>query len=252
MATQASPTTPFLRALARRFAGQILLSGAVMLTLNAASRIDLGLGDVAWPGMADEAGIDAARREAVVLPSFDLAGTMGEARGAVAVAAVVEPPAPVPAAAPAPVREARLPVPARLFADSQRQSVVAENLRLPVSLAAPAKRAEPIRTAAFEPARAEGVLLFDQCRPICETQDPLVRRRQADHSSAPVVSGRARLAALQPAPAEIVGEAEIEGPVAQALHPPQTPAAGLLSRSLSTAHDTTLAAAGSLARLVSW
>ncbi|ALN74411.1 hypothetical protein [Aureimonas sp. AU20] len=249
MATQASPTTPFLRALARRFAGQILLSGAVMLTLNAASRIDLGLGDVAWPGMADEASIDAARREAVVLPSFDLAGTMGEARGAVAVAAVVEAPAPVPAA---PVLEARLPVPARLFADSQRQSVMAENLRLPVSLAAPAKRAEPIRTAAFEPARAEGVLLFDQCRPICETQDPLVRRRQADHSSAPVVSGRTRLAALEPAPAEIVGEAEIEGPVAPALHPPQAPAAGLLSRSLSTARDTTLAAAGSLARLVSW
>lgn len=256
MATPARQTSTVLGTLARRFAGQMLLSGAVMLTLNAATRIDLGLGDLAWPDMADRASPVGPKRQDVVLPVLDLAATMAEGRGSVAVAEA-QPPGRA-ATSPAALREARLPVPARLHADSRQTPSAAETPSPPVWLAAPAKHAAPAVAAGFELARAEGVLLFDQCRPACETQDPLARRPPAERTMAPPPpSPRARLAALAPAqaPAEpdaIVAEAEMQGPFPPVHRPAPPPAAGLWSRSLSTARDTTRAAADGLARLVNW
>ncbi len=245
MATQAAQRFSF-GTLARRFAGQVLLSGAAMLTLNAASHLDFGLQDGGWPGFADEGGVVQPRREAMVLPSVGLPGGVASVEGKASQTATANTAAPALALG----REARLPVPARLFAEAQTQPSPMK--------AAPAPAPKPIRMAAMKPALTGGVLLFDQCRPLCETGDPLARVPALDRASRkPFAPARTRLAELEPArPAPMVKAADADIPTEASTPPIASPLPadqpGLLTRSLSTARDTTRSAAGSLARLVSW
>lgn len=245
MAPSAARSFPSLARLTRRFAGQALLSGSVMLALNAASHIDLGLSDVAWPGFAEEAALNEARRSEMERSTPSPAPAPVPAPGAIG-------PAPSPtvtiasAPTPAPVREARLPVPARLFGASALAQAQAK------PKPAPLRDAPSPRLAAFETAREEGVLLFDQCAPACESRDPLLHRAEpAKAPRRPAAPARTRLADLETPQGEIVAEAEMQGPVLSAPGPVEAEP-GLLTRSLSAARETGRAAAGSLARLVSW
>ncbi|WP_062223393.1 hypothetical protein [Aureimonas sp. D3] len=226
-----------LTRLARRFAGQALLSGSVMIALNAASHIDLGLGDAPWPGFAEEAAQSEPQREAMVLPGLD--SGFGKVGGTDAVPTLMI------AAAPRPVREARLPVPARVFGPVAEMQSQAE------AKPAAARPSPPVRLASFDAARKDGVLLFDQCAPACESRDPLLHRSIAKAARRPATPARTRLADLETPAREIVADAETQGPARPAWQPAEA-APGLLTRSLSAAWDTGHAAAGSLARLVNW
>ncbi|KTR05997.1 hypothetical protein NS365_09420 [Aureimonas ureilytica] len=225
-----------LTRLARRFAGQALLSGSVMIALNAASHIDLGLGDAVWPGFAEEAAQSEPQREAMVLPGL---GT-GVMR-----ASDTETTPIMTASVSKPVREARLPVPARVFGPVAEMQAEAE------AKPAAARTSPPVRLASFDAARKDGVLLFDQCAPACESRDPLLHRSIAKAARRPATPARTRLADLEASAREIVADAETQGPARPAWQPAEA-APGLLTRSLSAAWDTGHAAAGSLARLVNW
>ncbi len=225
-----------LTRLARRFAGQALLSGSVMIALNAASHIDLGLGDAVWPGFAEEAAQSEPQREAMVLPGLD-SGAMranGTETTPIMTASVSKP-----------VREARLPVPARVFGPAAEMQAQAE------AKPAAARPSPPVRLASFDAARKDGVLLFDQCAPACESRDPLLHRSIAKAARRLATPARTRLADLETPAREIVADAETQGPARPARQPAEA-APGLLTHSLSAAWDTGHAAAGSLARLVNW
>lgn len=237
MASTTTRSFPPLTRLARRFAGQALLSGSVMIALNAASHIDLGLGDAPWPGFAEEVEQSELQREAMVLPGL---GTgLAKTGGTDTV------PTTLIAAAPKPVREARLPVPARVFGPTAEMQAEAK------PAPAAARPSPPVRLVSFDAARKDGVLLFDQCAPACESRDPLLQRSTEKTARRPATPARTRLADLGKPAREIVADEEVQGPALPAPHPAEA-APGLLSRSLVAARDTGRAAAGSLARLVSW
>ena len=236
MAPTAARSFPSLTRLVRRFACQAVVSGSVMIALNAASHVDLGLGDAAWPDFAEGAGPSAPQREAMMLPG--LGAGFAKAGGTATVPTVMI------AAAPKPVREARLPVPARVFGPAAERQADAKP--------APAARpSPPMRLVSFDAARKDGVLLFDQCAPACESRDPLLQRSIAKAARRPATPARTRLADLDTPTREIVADAETQGPALPAPLPAEAEP-GLLTRSLVAARDTGRTAAESLARLVNW
>lgn len=250
--TRPQPTArPFARArslaavVGRRLVVQAALSGTVMLGLQMASQIDLGLSarlaGVDWSRLADAHpapdradGAATARPNAEPVRQLDLVRT-ASLTPAPSAAAPTGPAAPV-------ARTGRLPGPAGIDA-TERQATAQINERR-----RPAARA---RAQDGNAASAADVVRFDECQPLCESRDPLLLQ------TAMVTGGRdtATIAPVAERIASVDSPSTIPELGSRRSEPAPPVARGVVGTAvdgLVGARDVAASAVGRVAGLVGW
>jgi hypothetical protein len=150
--------------LARRLAVQALVSGTMMVALQAASQMEHTLAGVDWSQLADDGGSFGRSPSLAQADEVVRSGPTAAAHPASAAAVDL---------APATRREARLPVPASRDARSHSPSIAEAVLRTRTGDASRAVPTVAVRGAAPASLASE-TLRFDECHPACESRDPLL------------------------------------------------------------------------------
>ncbi|WP_062204982.1 hypothetical protein [Aureimonas sp. AU12] len=246
-----SPARSFDRArslaavVGRRLLVQAALSGTVMLGLQMASQIDLGLSaklaGVDWSQLADaHTAPEQANRDAPTRPDVEASHPLDLVRTASLTPAPTTTVLAWPAAPAA--RTSRLPGPAGIDATRPQAAVTAEERPRPVTRA---------RTQGAGTASAADVVRFDECQPLCESRDPLLLQTA-------MVTGGRDTATIAPVAERLVSVAspstipELGSQLSEPAPPLARGVVGTAVDGLVGARDVAASAVGRVAGLVGW